>query len=88
MVKERPSLAIAVICDTFGFYLAAISPQIRLDERENIGDLSAAKLETLGGAAYCESSEMGTLIRQKKKCNVALTRPTVKCEKTGSGFFF
>ena len=28
-------------------------------------------------------------IRQKKKnCYVALSRPTVKCEKTGSGFFF
>ena len=24
----------------------------------------------------------------KKKCYVALSRPTVKCEKTGSGFFF
>ena len=29
------------------------------------------------------------LIRPKKKnCYVALSRPTVKCEKTGSGFFF
>ena len=27
-------------------------------------------------------------IRQKKNCYVALSRPTVKCEKTGSGFFF
>ena len=28
-------------------------------------------------------------IRPKKKnCYVALSRPTVKCEKTGSGFFF
>ena len=25
---------------------------------------------------------------QKKNCYVALSRPTVKCEKTGSGFFF
>ena len=25
---------------------------------------------------------------KKKKCYVALFRPTVKCEKTGSGFFF
>ena len=24
----------------------------------------------------------------KKNCYVALSRPTVKCEKTGSGFFF
>ena len=29
------------------------------------------------------------VIRQKKKnVYVALSRPTVKCEKTGSGFFF
>ena len=26
--------------------------------------------------------------KKKKKCYVALSRPTVKCEKTGSGFFF
>ena len=25
---------------------------------------------------------------KKKNCYVALSRPTVKCEKTGSGFFF
>ena len=25
---------------------------------------------------------------KKKKIYVALSRPTVKCEKTGSGFFF
>ena len=30
----------------------------------------------------------GKLIRQKKNCYVALSRPTVKCEKTGSVFFF
>ena len=30
-----------------------------------------------------------SFIRQKKKnCYVALSRPTIKCEKTGSGFFF
>ena len=26
-------------------------------------------------------------VRPKKNCYVALSRPTVKCEKTGSGFF-
>ena len=30
-----------------------------------------------------------TVLRpNKKNCYVALSRPTVKCEKTGSGFFF
>ena len=29
-----------------------------------------------------------SLLGQKKNCYVALSRPTVKCEKTGSGFFF
>ena len=28
------------------------------------------------------------LLGQKKNCYVALSRPTVKCEKTGSVFFF
>ena len=27
-------------------------------------------------------------VRPKKNCYVALSRPTVKCEKTGSVFFF
>ena len=32
---------------------------------------------------------MNSIVRpKKKKCYVALSRPTVKCEKTGSGFFF
>ena len=29
-----------------------------------------------------------SFVRPKKKNYVALSRPTVKCEKTGSGFFF
>ena len=29
-----------------------------------------------------------SLGKKKKNCYVALSRPTVKCEKTGSGFFF
>ena len=34
-------------------------------------------------------SRMWLRLGQKKKnCYVALSRPTVKCEKTGSGFFF
>ena len=28
------------------------------------------------------------MYKAKKNCYVALIRPTVKCEKTGSGFFF
>ena len=33
-------------------------------------------------------NETGTFIKPKKNCYVALSRPTVKCEKTGSGVFF
>ena len=37
----------------------------------------------------CQLSINLTNIRpKKKKVYVALSRPTVKCEKTGSGFFF
>ena len=35
-----------------------------------------------------EQFETGNIRQKKKKCYVALSRPTVKCEKTGSGFFF
>ena len=36
----------------------------------------------------CYFSAMLHLRPKKKKCYVALSRPTVKCEKTGSFFFF
>ena len=37
---------------------------------------------------YDTKKSENTLGQKKKNCYVALSRPTVKCEKTGSGFFF